>query len=159
MRMTNGYRSKPPIVHALRTPALLALLLAGCFSGCSRTNPAERDMDVGLRLMNSSFELTDELRESLVEELGLPTEIRERDAIIRFFMVRSAEAGEEYRGAYYFLGLHLLAIDCEQGKAYIGKYLDHREDEDAQEVLRTATEQGCEAAVEVARKQWSGSDG
>ena len=121
---------------------------------------AERDYEVSIRLMNPSFELTNELREDLVEELGLPPEIRERDAIMEYFMMRSMEASEEYWGAYFLLGRHFLLTDCEKAKEYIRQHLERREDDESgHELLAVANEQGCEAAVEVARKQWSGSDG
>ena len=159
MRTTSGYRSRPSATRALGAPALLALLLAGYLLGCSRMSAAEKDLQVGLRLMNPSFELTDDRREALVEELGLPAEIRDKDEVIRYFMTRAAKASEEYRGAYYFLGLHFLSVDCEQGKTYIRQYLDDNEDDDAEAVFRVATDQGCEAAIELVQEQMSGSDG
>ena len=157
MRMATGYRSRPPAVRVL---GALALLLAGCFLGCSRMSVAEKGYQVGLRLMSPSVELTDELREDLIGELGLPPEIRERDAIIEYFLTRAAEASEQYGGTYLLLGEHFLLTDCEKAKGYIRQHLELRkDDEDGHELLAVANEQGCETAIEVARKQGAGPDG
>lgn len=157
MRTTSGYRSRP---LAVRVIVALTVLLAGWLLGCSGMSAAEKDYQVGLRLMNPSFELTDELRQDLVDELGLPSEIREKDAIIEFFMTRAAEASKQYGGTYLLLGEHFLFTDCEKAKRYIRQHLSLREnDEDGRELLAVVSEQGCEAAIEVARRQGSGTDG